>query len=88
MFSFGSAAVIYSKENLLFLAVIPSDLNRDEWVEALGSYLKHLNSCSRQGVCSGSHNLKYMGIDALGRLIKTSPEIAIDCLELPSQASQ
>ncbi|CAL5431928.1 unnamed protein product [Camellia sinensis] len=30
---------------------------------------------------SGSHNLKYMGIDALGRLIKTSPEIAIDCLE-------
>ncbi|THG18615.1 hypothetical protein TEA_020011 [Camellia sinensis var. sinensis] len=46
----GSAAVIYSKENLLFLAVIPSDLNRDEWVEALGSYLKHLNSCSRQGV--------------------------------------
>lgn len=39
---------------------------------------------------SDSHNLKYMGIDALGRLIKTSPEIAeqhqlavIDCLEDP-----
>uniref|UniRef100_A0A7N0TFH6 AP-4 complex subunit epsilon n=1 Tax=Kalanchoe fedtschenkoi TaxID=63787 RepID=A0A7N0TFH6_KALFE len=37
-----------------------------------------------------SHNLKYMGIDALGRLIKISPEIAeqhqlavIDCLEDP-----
>ncbi|KAM7490823.1 hypothetical protein LguiA_033744 [Lonicera macranthoides] len=37
---------------------------------------------------SDSHNLKYMGIDALSRLIKTSPEIAeqhqlavIDCLE-------
>lgn len=39
---------------------------------------------------SDSHNLKYMGIDALGRLIKLSPEIAeqhqlavIDCLEDP-----
>ncbi|WCJ29001.1 AP-4 complex subunit epsilon [Euphorbia peplus] len=39
---------------------------------------------------SDSHNLKYMGIDALGRLIKVSPEIAeqhqlavIDCLEDP-----
>ncbi|XP_047337628.1 AP-4 complex subunit epsilon-like [Impatiens glandulifera] len=39
---------------------------------------------------SDSHNLKYLGIDALGRLIKTSPEIAeqhqlavIDCLEDP-----
>ncbi|XP_027345534.1 AP-4 complex subunit epsilon-like isoform X1 [Abrus precatorius] len=39
---------------------------------------------------SDSHNLKYMGIDALGRLIKTSPHIAeqhqlavIDCLEDP-----
>ncbi|PON76157.1 Adaptor protein complex AP-4, epsilon subunit [Trema orientale] len=39
---------------------------------------------------SDSHNLKYMGIDSLGRLIKTSPEIAeqhqlavIDCLEDP-----
>lgn len=38
---------------------------------------------------SDSHNLKYMGIDALGRLIKISPEIAeqhqlavIDCLEV------
>ncbi|GLT73924.1 hypothetical protein SLA2020_457530 [Shorea laevis] len=37
---------------------------------------------------SDSHNLKYMGIDALGRLIKTNPEITeqhqlavIDCLE-------
>lgn len=36
-----------------------------------------------------SHNLKYMGIDSLGRLIKMSPEIAeqhqlavIDCLEV------
>ncbi|GER57640.1 AP-1 complex subunit gamma-2 [Striga asiatica] len=39
---------------------------------------------------SDSHNLKYLGIDALGRLIKISPEIAeqhqlavIDCLEDP-----
>ncbi|KAA8528547.1 hypothetical protein F0562_035902 [Nyssa sinensis] len=33
----GSAAAIYSKENLLnnILAAIPSDLNRDEWVAAL-----------------------------------------------------
>ncbi|KAM1746400.1 hypothetical protein ACFX11_013035 [Malus domestica] len=33
----GSAATIYSKENLLnnVLAAIPSDLNRDEWVAAL-----------------------------------------------------
>lgn len=38
---------------------------------------------------SDSHNLKYMGIDALGRLIKLSPQIAeqhqlavIDCLEV------
>ncbi|XP_054808762.1 AP-4 complex subunit epsilon-like [Prosopis cineraria] len=39
---------------------------------------------------SDSHNLKYLGIDALGRLIKSSPRIAeqhqlavIDCLEDP-----
>ncbi|XP_065877520.1 AP-4 complex subunit epsilon [Euphorbia lathyris] len=39
---------------------------------------------------SDSHNLRYMGIDALGRLIKQSPDIAeqhqlavIDCLEDP-----
>ncbi|KAL9263584.1 AP-4 complex subunit epsilon-like protein [Drosera capensis] len=39
---------------------------------------------------SDKHNLKYMGIDALGRLIKISPEVAeqhqlavIDCLEDP-----
>ncbi|CAI9094954.1 OLC1v1030792C1 [Oldenlandia corymbosa var. corymbosa] len=39
---------------------------------------------------SDSHNLKYLGIDALGRLIKLSPEVAeqhqlavIDCLEDP-----
>lgn len=38
---------------------------------------------------SDSHNLKYMGIDALGRLIKLSPDIAeqhqlavIDCMEV------
>ncbi|PSS31415.1 Protein like [Actinidia chinensis var. chinensis] len=33
----GSAAAIYSKENLLnnVLAAVPSDLNRDEWVAAL-----------------------------------------------------
>lgn len=33
----GSAAAIYSKENLLsnVLSAIPSDLNRDEWVAAL-----------------------------------------------------
>ncbi|XP_028091629.1 AP-4 complex subunit epsilon-like [Camellia sinensis] len=46
--------------------------------EAISKFLK-----------SDSHNLKYMGIDALGRLIKISPEIAeqhqlavIDCLEV------
>lgn len=40
-------------------------------------------------VQSDSHNLKYMGIDALGRLIKLSPDIAeqhqlavIDCMEV------
>lgn len=40
-------------------------------------------------VQSDSHNLRYMGIDALSRLIKISPEIAeqhqlavIDCLEV------
>ncbi|KAI5002942.1 hypothetical protein ZWY2020_027592 [Hordeum vulgare] len=40
--------------------------------------------------CSDSHNLKYMGIDALGRLIKINADIAeqhqlavIDCLEDP-----
>ncbi|XP_068666799.1 AP-4 complex subunit epsilon-like [Aristolochia californica] len=39
---------------------------------------------------SDSHNLKYMGIDALGRLIKINPDVAeehqlavIDCLEDP-----
>ena len=33
----GSAATIYSKENLLnnVLVAIPSDLNRDEWIAAL-----------------------------------------------------
>ena len=33
----GSAAAIYSKENLLnnVLGAIPADLNRDEWVSAL-----------------------------------------------------
>nr|KYP54408.1 AP-4 complex subunit epsilon-1 [Cajanus cajan] len=42
---------------------------------------------------SDSHNLKYMGIDALGRLIKLSPHIAeqhqlavIDCLEDPDDS--
>ncbi|EXC31026.1 AP-4 complex subunit epsilon [Morus notabilis] len=42
---------------------------------------------------SDSHNLKYMGIDGLGRLIKLSPEIAeqhqlavIDCLEDPDDS--
>lgn len=41
---------------------------------------------------SESHNLKYMGIDALGRLIKINPDIAeehqlavIDCLEVRIQ---
>jgi len=33
----GSAAAIYTKENLLnnFIAAMPPDLNRDEWVAAL-----------------------------------------------------
>ncbi|XP_021855400.2 AP-4 complex subunit epsilon [Spinacia oleracea] len=42
---------------------------------------------------SDSHNLKYMGIDALGRLIKLSPDVAeqhqlavIDCLEDPDDS--
>jgi len=45
--------------------------------------------CCLCGLQSDSHNLKYMGIDALGRLIKINPDIAeehqlavIDCLEV------
>lgn len=51
----------------------------DTSIEATSKFLK-----------SDSHNLKYMGIDALGRLIKINPDIAeehqlavIDCLEDP-----
>ncbi|KAG2602873.1 hypothetical protein PVAP13_5KG717700 [Panicum virgatum] len=46
--------------------------------------------CCLCGLQSDSHNLKYMGIDSLGRLIKINPDIAeehqlavIDCLEDP-----
>jgi hypothetical protein len=46
------------------------------------------------GLQSDSHNLKYMGIDALGRLIKINPDIAeehqlavIDCLEVRSMVN-
>jgi hypothetical protein len=49
--------------------------------------------CSNYSICqSESHNLKYMGIDALGRLIRINPDIAeehqlavIDCLEVCSE---
>jgi len=48
----------------------------------------------RRGLQSDSHNLKYMGIDALGRLIKINPDIAeehqlavIDCLEVRNMAN-
>lgn len=47
------------------------------------------------GAQNDSHNLKYLGIDALGRLIKISAEIAeqhqlavIDCLEVRNVTSQ
>lgn len=43
---------------------------------------------------SENHNLKYMGIDALGRIIKINPEFAeqhqlavIDCLEVGTSTS-
>ncbi|KAI7993369.1 AP-4 complex subunit epsilon [Camellia lanceoleosa] len=53
-------------------SIHPNPKLLDAAADAISKFLK-----------SGSHNLKYMGIDALGRLIKISPEIAIDCLEDP-----
>lgn len=55
-----------------------------------------VNPLDRPVCClqSDSHNLKYMGIDALGRLIKINPDIAeehqlavIDCLEVSDMSS-
>ena len=50
--------------------------------------------CCLHGLQSDSHNLKYMGIDSLGRLIKINPDIAeehqlavIDCLEVRNMAN-
>ncbi|KAI7995710.1 AP-4 complex subunit epsilon [Camellia lanceoleosa] len=54
-------------------SIHPNPKLLDAAADAISKFLK-----------SGSHNLKYMGIDALGRLIKISPEIAIDCLEVES----
>ncbi|XP_052210596.1 AP-4 complex subunit epsilon [Diospyros lotus] len=58
-------------------SIHPSPKLLESAADAISSFLK-----------SDSHNLKYLGIDALGRLIKISPEIAeqhqlavIDCLE-------
>ncbi|XP_050376332.1 AP-4 complex subunit epsilon [Argentina anserina] len=60
-------------------AIHPNPKLLDQAAQVISRFLK-----------SDSHNLKYMGIDALGRLIKISPEIAeqhqlavIDCLEDP-----
>lgn len=60
-------------------SIYPSSKLLDAAAEITSKFLK-----------SESHNLKYMGIDALGRLIKINPDIAeehqlavIDCLEDP-----
>lgn len=60
-------------------SINPNTKILDAAIEATSKFLK-----------SDSHNLKYMGIDALGRLIKINPDIAedhqlavIDCLEDP-----
>ncbi|GMJ05984.1 Adaptor Protein Complex 4E [Hibiscus trionum] len=60
-------------------SIYPNPKLLDSAADVISTFLK-----------SDSHNLKYMGIDALGRLIKISPEIAeqhqlavIDCLEDP-----
>uniref|UniRef100_A0A1J3HUQ8 AP-4 complex subunit epsilon n=1 Tax=Noccaea caerulescens TaxID=107243 RepID=A0A1J3HUQ8_NOCCA len=59
--------------------ILPNPKLLEAAAEAISKFLK-----------SDSHNLKYMGIDGLGRLIKISPDIAeqhqlavIDCLEDP-----
>ncbi|XP_072969277.1 AP-4 complex subunit epsilon [Typha angustifolia] len=60
-------------------SIYPNPKILDAAVDATSKFLK-----------SGTHNLKYMGIDALSRLIKINPDIAeehqlavIDCLEDP-----
>ncbi|GMH30012.1 hypothetical protein Nepgr_031855 [Nepenthes gracilis] len=60
-------------------AIYPNTKLLEAAADAISRFLK-----------SDSHNLKYMGIDALGRLINISPEVAeqhqlavIDCLEDP-----
>ncbi|KAH7834765.1 hypothetical protein Vadar_019502 [Vaccinium darrowii] len=60
-------------------SILPNPKLLEAAADAISKFLK-----------SDSHNLKYMGIDALGRLIKISPDIAeqhqlavIDCLEDP-----
>ncbi|KAK9077851.1 hypothetical protein SSX86_006189 [Deinandra increscens subsp. villosa] len=60
-------------------SIQPSPKLLETAADAIANFLK-----------SDSHNLKYMGIDALGRLIRISPDIAeqhqlavIDCLEDP-----
>lgn len=60
-------------------SIYPNPKSLDAAAETTSKFLK-----------SDSHNLKYMGIDALGRLIKINPDIAeehqlavIDCLEDP-----
>ncbi|XP_052203276.1 probable protein phosphatase 2C 12 [Diospyros lotus] len=57
----GTAAAIYSKENLLnnVLAAIPSDLNRDEWVSALpralvAGFVKTDKDFQDRGIPSGT----------------------------------
>ncbi|CAD5314218.1 unnamed protein product [Arabidopsis thaliana] len=59
--------------------ILPNPKLLEAAADAISKFLK-----------SDSHNLKYMGIDGLGRLIKISPDIAeqhqlavIDCLEDP-----
>lgn len=59
----GSAAAIYSKENLLnnVLGAIPPDLNRDEWVAALPRALV-------AGFVKTDKELQEKGINDLGSM--------------------
>ena len=71
----GSAAAIYSKENLLnnVLSAIPPDLNREEWVAALPRALvagfvktdKELQEKGRLNSCIFSHCLTFRCIFGL-----------------------
>ncbi|KAG2269570.1 hypothetical protein Bca52824_064125 [Brassica carinata] len=68
-----------SASEMMYMFQLPSPQLLEAAADAISKFLK-----------SDSHNLKYMGIDGLGRLIKISSDIAeqhqlavIDCLEDP-----